>query len=255
MSDIHSFDKRENLSSFCNQAAMETSRESMKADLEIIGYGLSHDLQAPLRAIFNICEQSVNEYPCSDKMAQAVQSIKYEAEQLKILSDGMREYLRLDTYVPKYRLLDSSAIVVSALAELEEKIRASEARVTYDVLPQIYGHQGRLTRLFTGLLDNALKFRNPVPRIHLCAHRAGDFWQFCIKDNGIGIDEEFHHAVFILFQRFHDTQIYPGHGMGLALSRKIVESHGGKIWLESAPGKGSCFQFILPMSSVKETQI
>ncbi len=225
--------------------------ERAKEELEIISYVASHDLQAPLRNIIFACEELNTKQSLSlDKPGQeALQRITNEAARMKTLMQGMLDYLRLETFGPAHSLLDSNEILGVAHTILEEKIQNTGAQIQSDALPPIYGHRGRLTRLFVNLIDNALKFHSQEqPVIHISARGTDEGWEFCVEDNGIGIDEEYNDIIFGLFQRLHTADAYPGDGIGLALSRKIVESHGGKLWVEATPGVGSRFKFTLPIS-------
>ncbi len=223
--------------------------EKLREELELVGYLTSHDLQAPLRIIQSCC-QTLNKHPAlaSDAAGRdAVQTLNQEAARLKTLMQGLLDYIRLETFPTAHTPLDCNEIVAAAMATLENDIKMSGATVDCDPLPQVLGHHGRLTRLFAHLLDNALKFRSRQPlKVHISAQRAEDRWEFCVEDNGIGIDEEYQDIIFRLFQRLHTDEAYPGHGIGLALSRKIVEAHGGKLRMKSMPGKGSRFIFTLP---------
>jgi len=230
------------------QDAATPELERLREELELVSYLTSHDLQAPLRRLLFACE-SLDGHPALSKDAEGkavLASIIREATRMKILMQGLLDYLRLETFVPSHTVVDSNEVVATAMATLESKIQSSGGRITYDNLPSVYGHRGRLTRLFAGLFDNALTFNASLPIVHVSARRVGDWYEFCVQDNGIGIEEEYHTIIFGLFQRLHTEQEYPGHGTGLAFGRKIVEAHGGKIWIESAPGKGSRFWFTLP---------
>jgi len=236
-------------SSWNASASLAAALERAKEELEIVSYVTSHDLKAPLRAILAACED-LKGYSgiASDKTAQdGVQRITREADRLKTLMQGLLDYLNLETFGPAHSMIDCNEIVETARSILVEKIMTAGVKITQDDLPQVYGHRGRLSRLFVNLIDNALKFHGPLPLIHISARRAGGMAEFCVEDNGIGIDEEHHQIVFALFQRLHTSEAYPGYGIGLALSRKIVESHGGKIWIEPAPAGGCRFRFTLPV--------
>jgi light-regulated signal transduction histidine kinase (bacteriophytochrome) len=223
--------------------------ERAKEDLELVSYVTSHDLQAPIRTIHRLCEELGKHANVMENSVthDLVHNIRQETEHMKVLMHGVLDYMRLETYGPAHSLFPSDEIMAAALTVMEEKIRMSNARVTYDFLPQIYGHRGRITRLFVSLLDNALKFKSEkAPAIHITATPKGDWVEFCFSDNGIGIDEEYHNIIFGLFSRLHTAGEYPGDGIGLALCRKIVESHGGEIGVESVPDEGSRFLFTLP---------
>lgn len=234
-------------------ASLAFQLERAKEELELISYVSSHDLQAPLRAILASCETlEKNAAIASDKEAKAdLQKITRQTGKMRTLMQGLLDYLRLETFGPTRSMLDMNEIVAAAMTILEENIRATGAKIVYGSLPQFYGHRGRMTRLFVSLLDNALKFRSQQqPEITISASANGRELEFQVEDNGIGIDEEYHDIIFTLFQRLHTEEEYPGYGIGLALSRKIVESHGGRMWMESVPGKGSRFRFTLPAAKM-----
>jgi len=229
-----------------NQDIVNETAERLRDELELIGYVISHDLQSPLRAIQSCC-QELNRQPSEGAGQESIHMLSQEAARLKILMQGIVDYIRLETFPNAPTLLDSNDIMQTVIATLGDEIKISGAVITCDALPNVMAHRGRLTNLFAQLLDNALKFRGDVPPvIRVSAHRVGDRWEFCIEDNGIGIDEENFDIIFRLFQRLHASDSYPGYGIGLALSRKIVEAHGGKLWVESALKKGSRFLFTLP---------
>jgi light-regulated signal transduction histidine kinase (bacteriophytochrome) len=136
-----------------------------------------------------------------------------------------------------------------ALLNLRAAIEESGARVTHDPLPTVLGDEAQLGQLFQNLIGNAIKYHgSSPPEIHIRCERDGDVWRFAVIDNGIGIDPEYADRIFIIFQRLHTKQEYPGTGVGLAICKKIVERHRGKIWVESAPRKGSIFYFTLPIT-------
>jgi light-regulated signal transduction histidine kinase (bacteriophytochrome) len=231
------------------EKSAEVTLERLREDMDILSYITSHDLQAPLRAILDGYDV-LRQHPslAGDQEAwAAMQKMGDEAARLKILLQGMLDYIRLETFAPAHAQLEGNELIEAALAALKDDIQKAGATLTYDSLPQVMGHRGRLTRLFAHLIDNALKFRSTQPPIiHISVSRAQDEWTFCVADNGIGIDEEHHDIIFSLFQRLHTADAYPGHGIGLSLSKKIVATHGGELWVESAPKTGSRFYFTLP---------
>ncbi len=143
--------------------------------------------------------------------------------------------------------IECGAVMENALANLKPAIEESRALITHDSLPGIYADESQLTMVFQNLIGNAIKFHGPTtPEIHITAAREGQDWVFTFKDNGIGIDQRFHERIFIIFQRLHSQGEYPGTGIGLALVKKIIERHGGKVRVHSEPGQGSTFTITIP---------
>jgi light-regulated signal transduction histidine kinase (bacteriophytochrome) len=135
-----------------------------------------------------------------------------------------------------------------ALANLKIAVEESGAIVTHDELPTVIADEMQMVQLFQNLIGNAIKFRSHVsPQVHVSARAKGNEWIFSVQDNGVGIDPQFFDRIFTIFQRLHGRNEYPGTGIGLTVSKKIVERHGGRIWLESEPGKGTTFYFTIPM--------
>jgi light-regulated signal transduction histidine kinase (bacteriophytochrome) len=146
---------------------------------------------------------------------------------------------------------DSAAILERAIANLQMAIAESGATITHDSLPEVMVDASQFVQLFQNLIGNAIKFRSEQPpQIHISAEHIEDAWRFSVRDNGIGIEPEYTERIFIIFQRLHRRADYPGTGIGLAICRKIVERHGGRLWIESEPGQGSIFYFTLPDRAV-----
>ena len=156
-------------------------------------------------------------------------------------------FSRVTTRGSKLQLVDSNEVLGMAVASLGESIRESNALVTNDELPQVMADQTQLAQVFQNLISNAIKFRdaNP-PLIHISARADGPNWLFSVKDNGIGIEPQYKDRIFVIFQRLHTREEYPGTGIGLALCQRIVNRHGGEIWFDSNPGDGSTFYFTIP---------
>ena len=150
----------------------------------------------------------------------------------------------LATGIPRARLIGS---IASAMENLKVSIQEADARITSDALPRLPVDSTQMEQLFQNLIGNAVKFRSKQPpEIHIAAsHRPGE-WVFSVRDNGIGISPQYAERIFMIFQRLHTRRKYPGTGIGLAICKKIVERHGGKIWVDPSPGKGSIFHFTIP---------
>jgi chemotaxis family two-component system sensor kinase Cph1 len=147
--------------------------------------------------------------------------------------------------------VDCNRIVDEALTNLQAMVNESQAVVTHDPLPTVKADEGQLRQLFQNLIGNAIKFHGEQPPlVHLSAERREREWLFSVRDNGIGIDPEYADRIFVLFQRLHTRAEYPGTGIGLAISKKIVERHGGRIWVRSQLGEGATFSFTLPVEGI-----
>ncbi|MDE3059435.1 MAG: hypothetical protein KGJ06_00305 [Pseudomonadota bacterium] len=226
-------------------ASLAPGQQALLQDMEYIGYVASHDLLAPVRQIAASCGLLKDQ--CPPGTVDAVQSIEGNAARLNAMLRGLQEYVRIDSFPVRHAPLDANELVQAAMDSLVEEIRASGAAVTHEGLPVVMGHRGRLSRLFACLIENAIKFHGgKTPQLRISARRQGAMWEFSVEDNGIGIEEDYYDIVFRLFQRLHAEGTYPGHGIGLALARKIVASHGGTMQVTSVPGEGSRFYFTLP---------
>ena len=156
-------------------------------------------------------------------------------------------YSRVTTQGKSLQPTDAKAACNTALGDLRKSIEDSRAAVSAGPLPTVLADEMQLTQLFQNLIGNAIKYRNErKPEIHVAAKPNGDQWIFSVQDNGIGIDPQYSERIFQMFQRLHTREEYSGTGIGLAICRKIVERHGGKIWVESQPGQGSTFLFTIP---------
>jgi light-regulated signal transduction histidine kinase (bacteriophytochrome) len=165
---------------------------------------------------------------------------------MRALINDLLTYSRLGREERPLEPTDSRAAVDRALANLEASIKDRGAVVAIGQLPTVMGNFSQLTQLFQNLVGNGLKFcKENQPEIHVDAERSGADWIFSVRDNGIGIDPQYRDRIFLIFQRLHKREEYAGTGIGLAICRKVVEHHGGRIWVESEPGKGATFRFTL----------
>jgi light-regulated signal transduction histidine kinase (bacteriophytochrome) len=163
------------------------------------------------------------------------------------LINDLLAYSRVGTRGKPLEPTDCHTMLGQAIANLSMVIEENHAIVTSDELPTVMADASQMVQLFQNLVGNAIKFRDEeLPRIHVSALEKGNEWVFSVKDNGIGIDPQFSERIFVAFQRLHSREKYPGTGIGLAICNKIVDRHGGKIWIESELGKGSTFYFTMP---------
>ncbi|MCL6589488.1 MAG: PAS domain S-box protein [Firmicutes bacterium] len=226
------------------------------AELEQFAYIASHDLQEPLRMVTSYLNLLARRY--QDQLDQdAKDFITFAVEgasRMKTLIDDLLKYSRIGNTGKTFEQVDCGDVLNLALANLQVAIAESEAVITYDPLPALMGDSAQLIQLFQNLLSNAIKYRSDEPpRIHIsCAQKNGE-WTFAVSDNGIGIEPHYFDKIFIIFQRLHGRDSkYSGTGIGLAICKKIVEHHGGRIWVESTPGKGSTFYFTIPVEMERD---
>ena len=225
------------------------------AELEQFAYVASHDLQEPLRAVAGMVQLLQKRYQGQiDERADEYISHAVEASRrMQRLINDLLAFSRLDRRVQPFEPVDAGDCLQLALKNLQLTIRESRASITYDSLPTVTADRLQLTQLFQNLINNAIKFRGQQqPQIHISAVNMATAWQFAVRDNGIGIEPQYFERIFQVFQRLHTRQDYPGTGIGLALCKKIVERHGGVIWVESELGQGSTFYFTLPLGESSE---
>lgn len=218
-------------------------------ELEQFAYMASHDLQEPLRMVSSYTQLLAQRY--RGKLdADADEFIAYAvdgARRMQRLIEDLLAYSRVDRDGKGFEPTACEAVFDRALASLRVVVDESDAVVTHEALPTVAANGSQLYQLFQNLIGNAIKFRGQEPpRVHVAAQRKVDGWLFSVRDNGIGIAPEHAERIFVMFQRLHTRGEYPGTGMGLAMCKKIVENHGGRIWVESEPGKGATFYFTIP---------
>ena len=221
------------------------------ADLQQFAYVASHDLQEPLRMVASYTQLLAKRY-AGALDADANEFIGYAvdgANRMQRLIQDLLSYSRITTQDRALESVDSNQALESALENLRMTIEKEQGVVTHDPLPTVLADPTQLIQLFQNLIGNAIKFRGEQsPRVHVSAVRKDKDWVFAVRDNGIGIDPEFAQRIFVIFQRLHTSADYPGTGIGLALCKKIVERHGGRIWVESQPGHGATFYFTWPFT-------
>jgi PAS domain S-box-containing protein len=223
------------------------------AELQQFAYVASHDLQEPLRMVASFAQLLAERY--RGKLdADADEFIGYAvdgARRMQVLVNDLLEYSHVGKRAREFAAVDCEKILKTVLENLQKTLEETGGQVTHDPLPPVQGDHTQLGQVFQNLVANALKFHgSEPPRVHISAEQIKGEWRFSVRDNGIGIDLKHAERIFLLFQRLHTRAEYSGTGMGLAITKKIVERHGGRIWLESEPGKGSTFYFSLPMKGV-----
>lgn len=218
-------------------------------ELEQFAYVASHDLQEPLRMVSSYVQILAEDY--SGRLDQnAERFIGYVvdgATRMKVLIDDLLTFSRVGTQGRPFDAADCNYIIEQVLADQAPAIDSSGAMVTHGQLPTVSGDATQLAQLLQNLVSNALKYRRDVaPRVHVDVETGKEAWVFSVRDNGIGVAPHHYDRIFQMFQRLHHRNEYPGTGIGLAVCHKIVERHGGRIWLESELGEGSTFYFTIP---------
>ena len=234
------------------QQALELSAAELRRsnqELEQFAYVASHDLQEPLRKIASFCNLLETRYAdqLDDRGNTYLHYIVDGAMRMQALVNDLLLYSRIATRGKEFAPTNMNDVLQEALANLDVAVAESDARVAYDALPTVNGDATQLVRLLQNLVGNAIKYRGEAPpQVHVAAAKERDDWVFSVRDNGIGIAPEYAERIFVIFQRLHTREEYGGTGIGLAVCKKIVERHGGRIWVESAEGAGATFSFSLP---------
>lgn len=254
ISGVHSFlcifrDITERKRALRDLEDLAVSLERSNEELQQFAYIASHDLQEPLRMVSSYTQLLAERY--NDRLDEkAKKYIHYAVDgavRMQKLINDLLTYSRVGTKGRPPEPVETQSALGEALRNLTVVVRESGAEITNDTLPTINADRSQLVQLFQNLIANAVKFRGKdVPRIHISARESGSEWVFSVRDNGIGIDPQYADKIFVIFQRLHTKEEYPGTGIGLAVCKKIVERHGGRIWFESEPDKGTTFYFTMP---------
>jgi signal transduction histidine kinase len=228
--------------------AQTAELQRSNSDLEKFAYVASHDLQEPLRKVSSFCELLAKRYAgqLDDRADQYINFAVDGARRMSVLINDLLAFSRVGR-TAKWSQLDCEVVLAQAVRNLDEVITQTGARITHDPLPTVVGEAALLTTVFQNLVGNAIKFRGEQPpQVHIGVALDGEFWSFRVRDNGIGIDPAYAEKIFVIFQRLHSKDAYPGTGIGLALCRKILDYHRGRIWLDPDTTSGSAFCFTLP---------
>ncbi len=235
--------------------AVELTRSNV--ELEQFAYVASHDLQEPLRKIASFCQALQTRYhgQLDERADQYIDFAVDGAKRMQTLINDLLAFSRAGRSGREQQLVDLSDVVAEAQSALAGALNESGTSIVVGELPSVLGDRTQLTSLFQNLIGNAVKFRGAEPPVvRIDALRHGNEWQLSCADNGIGIEPEYAERIFLIFQRLHSREAYEGTGIGLALCRKIVEYHGGHIWLDTNHAGGACFRFTLPIvKNPKET--
>ncbi|EWM17820.1 ATP-binding protein [Kutzneria sp. 744] len=224
-------------------------------DLEQFAYVASHDLQEPLRKVASFCQLLERRYKgqLDERADQYIGFAVDGAKRMQILINDLLAFSRVGRLTREKVLVNCDDVVAQAIANLDTMIEETGAQIEAGPLPSVQGEPALLAAVFQNLLGNAVKFHGEdPPKVTLSASRDDDVWTFTCADNGIGIEPEYADRVFVIFQRLHPKDAYPGTGIGLAMCRKIIEYHGGRIWLDTDAERGTVFRFTLPV--VEEEQ-
>jgi len=234
---------------------LEARVESLKRsndELEKFAYVVSHDLQQPLSVVSSYLEMLSDS--CRDKLSDEEASYLERAAgsslRVQEMVDAVLSYARVDSQGKEFSSVDLADVFEEVKGELWKEITCARAEISNDPLPVVVGDRSQIGQLVRNLMSNALKFNDAIPaKIHVGVIESSDEWQISVRDEGIGLDPEAADRVFVMFQRLHTEKEFPGTGIGLAICKRIVERHGGRIWFESLPKQGSTFFFTLPKRS------
>ena len=244
---------RDNRDLALSRKALEESIAELarsNADLQQFAYVASHDLKEPLRMVASYTQLLARRY--KGKLdSDADEFIRYAvdgANRMQWLINDLLAYSRVTSQEQVFEEVDCTKVLEEVMSNLQLSIEESRAVVTHDPLPTVMADGGQLGQLFQNLIANAITFHGEEPpAVHVSAERKANEWLFSVRDNGVGLDPQYAERIFVIFQRLHDREEYPGTGIGLAICKKVVERHGGRIWVVSQVGQGATFYFTLPI--------
>jgi light-regulated signal transduction histidine kinase (bacteriophytochrome) len=219
------------------------------ADLQQFAYVASHDLKEPLRMVTSYLQllDKVNNGKWDDDSREFMHYAVEGASRMKAMIDDLLTYSRIGTQGKPLVPIDMEDVLLTVMKDLRLTIDESGATVSSDPLPTVTADRMQMVLLLENLIGNAIKYRGvPSPQVRVSARASARAWIFSVQDNGIGIDQRYSERLFQMFQRLHSRDEYPGTGIGLAIAKRIVERHGGRIWFESEEGKGTTFVFTIP---------
>jgi signal transduction histidine kinase len=233
------------------QQTVELTRSNR--DLEQFAYVASHDLQEPLRKVASFCQLLQRRYAgqLDERADQYIGFAVDGAQRMQRLINDLLAFSRIGRITAGFTEVDLSRVMGDVQAQTEAARQYTDGEVTWSDLPVVQGEESLLENLIANLVSNSLKFRRPnvPPRVHISARRSGNEWEITCQDNGIGIEPEFADKIFVIFQRLHAKDAYPGTGIGLAIVKKIVEYHGGRVWVDPDVREGTAVRFTLPMTA------
>ncbi|MFQ6047619.1 MAG: ATP-binding protein [Gemmatimonadales bacterium] len=226
--------------------------ERRNGELEQFAYVSSHDLQEPLRMVASFTQLLAERYGerLDDEAREFIGFAVDGARRMQRLINDLLEYSRVTTRGREFGSVALGRLLEEVVTDLRVAVEESGARVSWGELPTVMGDETQLAQVFRNLISNAIKFRGDEPPVvEITAERRGDEWLVAVRDNGIGVPSEQAERVFVIFQRLHGRTEYPGTGIGLSISKRIVERHGGRVWVEPASPRGSVFYFTLPVNA------
>lgn len=223
--------------------------KASNAELEQFAYVASHDLQEPLRMVSSFTQLLEKKYKdeLDDEALEYINFAVDGAKRMQTLINDLLDFSRVSSKTAEFTEIDLKQLLGEVLFNLELNIEETNAKITCDPLPEIVGDYSQILRIFQNIIGNSLKYRGKeTPEVHVSACKEQDYWLFSIKDNGIGMEPHYCGQIFQIFRRLHTQDEYEGTGIGLAITKRIVEMHRGNIWVESELGKGSTFYFTIP---------